>query len=308
MSRMFVPFAVVLCLLVPIITPISSATAFEMEGIVDRANGTFGQLRKISLKATKQPDPAGEGLLADKWICDKPAGIVRIRTIELCHVITEAPIRQAREPSLIRYRVLIEKGLEDLTTGFTKDVARILTDENGWARSGIRFKRVNEGYDLTVVLAMPASVDRLCRPLRTGGSLSCAIGGRANINAERWLYGAETWGDDVIGYHSYLINHEVGHVMGLGHAKCPSEGAPAPIMLPQTKLLDGCTANGAPTPTDLAMLKRVLPGLERRLSGAPVKRRFRRASRRYRKRFRRRRINRGGYVRRRKRSTRRRRS
>jgi hypothetical protein len=213
MSRMIVQSAVVLCLLALIITPISSVSAFEMEGTVDRASSTFSLMRKTSLQAVEHPKAASEGMLADKWICSKRAGVVRTRKVQLCHVVAEAPIKQAREPKLIRYRVLVEKGLEDHTAGFTKDVALILTDKAGWARSGVHFKRVNDGYDLTVVLALPASIDRLCRPLRTGGWLSCAIGERANINAERWLNYAKTWADNVAGYHSYLINHEVGHVM-----------------------------------------------------------------------------------------------
>ena len=66
MSRMIVQSAVVLCLLALIITPISSVSAFEMEGTIDRASSTIGLMRKTSLQAVEHPKAASEGMLADK--------------------------------------------------------------------------------------------------------------------------------------------------------------------------------------------------------------------------------------------------
>ena len=218
---------------------------------------------------------ATNGLIADKWDCDKPAGVVRVRRVALCRVRPETGDRSASAAmpagpdasGTIRYRVLVEKELGHLARDFAARVDLILGLDTGWARNGIRFVQVADKPSFTVLLARPKSVDRLCRPLRTRGRLSCAIYRGAVINAKRWQEGAQTWGQDIKGYHHYLVNHEVGHVLGLRHLKCPAAGAPAPLMLQQTIFLKGCTPNGAATPSDVTSLLRVLPRIKRRLTG-----------------------------------------
>ena len=140
---------------------------------------------------------------------------------------------------------------------------------------GVRFVRVAHGEDITILLARPRSVDRLCVPFKTGGWLSCAMMRRANLNFDRWKKGAKTWGDDILGYRSYLINHEVGHLLGLKHFPCEAPGDPAPVMLPQTKFLKGCKANGVPNETEKAALAKTLG----RFKTKALKRRARRAKR-----------------------------
>ncbi len=216
--------------------------------------------------------------------CEADENSVRIRRVKFCKIASSETLPAQIGPA-IRYRVLVEKGLESGAFEFAGDVARILAAEDGWVLGGMQFVHVNEDFDLTIVLAQPRAVDRLCRPLRTRGRLSCAISGRAVINAKRWRDGADTWGDNVARYRHYLVNHEVGHLLGLSHARCPGPGMPAPIMLPQTKYLKKCAANGALTETDLAMLDPLKSLLAQRLSRISADRlrprpRIRRAGRR----------------------------
>lgn len=224
--------------------------------------------------------------------CGGASDVVRIRKVALCPV-PPAPATTAinasidplpNTPRIIRYRILVESGLESEADNFASRVALVLNRSTGWTQNNVRFSHVSKGYQLTILLAEPASIDRLCRPLRTGGRLSCAIGGRAHINADRWRGGTATWGNDVQGYHHYLINHEVGHVLGLRHLDCPTPGAPAPIMLPQTRFLKGCIANGVATPQDLTRMRRALSYFGRRVASSKRVRKRTRSSRRYRRR------------------------
>ena len=114
-------------------------------------------------------------------------------------------------------------------------------------RGEVAFRRVRCGpVDFRVVLAAPATVDRLCYPLRTNGSLSCATGARAVLNVRRWRRGAPAFHGNVALYRRYLVNHEVGHLLGHGHSSCQAAGARAPVMMQQTLGVGACRANGRP--------------------------------------------------------------
>jgi hypothetical protein len=164
--------------------------------------------------------------------------------------------REARERNAMRYRLLIEVGLEDQWPEWVATVGGVLDDERGWKASGREFVRVDDHEHFTVLLAHPNTVDRLCKPLRTGGVYSCGRNGRATLNATRWLNGTTTWGDELDGYRMYMINHEVGHLLGMPHRDCHEPGAPAAVMVQQTMTLDGCTAEGWPAQFELAALRK----------------------------------------------------
>lgn len=198
--------------------------------------------------------------------CDETNGFLRIRRVPLCQFDASAHNEKQREISKIGYRLLVEKGLENHATEFAQNVAVVLGSDKGWGKAGLKFARVTNGEDMTIILARPTSVDRLCRPLRTKGEVSCALGGRAIINSERWLHGAATWKENVKPYRSYLISHEVGHLLGLSHAQCPGAGQPAPIMLQQTIDLQECVANDTVTITDLKLLDKYMPIIQKRLA------------------------------------------
>jgi hypothetical protein len=151
----------------------------------------------------------------------------------------------------VSYIVEVEQGLSVSPAGFATAVLEILTHPHGWQHVTGRAIRPAAGNsaDLRVTLASPATVDRLCAPLRTLGEVSCWNGSRAVINALRWTRGASTYGRNLPAYRAYLISHEVGHALGRGHAKCPRRGRPAPVMLQQTLSLGGCRTNPWPAVT-----------------------------------------------------------
>ena len=95
-------------------------------------------------------------------------------------------------------------------------------------------------------IVTPGTTDRLCAPLLTRGEVSCQNGNRVVLNAKRWVLGADAYGSDLKNYRRYLVNHEVGHYLGYRHVECPGGDEPAPVMMQQTKGLDGCRKNPWP--------------------------------------------------------------
>lgn len=124
-------------------------------------------------------------------------------------------------------------------------VVDTLSDERSWTSQGVGFRLLDEGGDFTITVASPDRVDRLCRPLRTNGYFSCAANGWVVFNSDRWFGATDSWPSDLDTYRRYLVNHEVGHyILPPGHPGCPGEGELAPVMMQQTKGLNGCLPNG----------------------------------------------------------------
>lgn len=147
-------------------------------------------------------------------------------------------------------RVEVEKGLPVDLAVFAEAVLTTLNDPRGWSGvDGVTFARTDgETPDVRVVLSSPATTDALCAPLDTAGELSCGTTGAAILNFRRWVEGAEAFGPDVVAYRQYLVNHEVGHVLGHRHEECPAPGALAPVMVQQSISTQGCLPNGWPRP------------------------------------------------------------
>jgi hypothetical protein len=154
---------------------------------------------------------------------------------------------------IVTFIVETEVGLPVDPDCFARVVELTLGDHRSWIGSGdFSIRRVDSGpADLRVTLASPDTVDRYCAPLRTAGIYSCWDGSRAMLNFMRWEFGASDFGDDLIAYRTYQINHEVGHGLGHGHLGCTGEGDLAPVMMQQTKTVGSCVPNGWPTAREL---------------------------------------------------------
>ncbi len=144
-----------------------------------------------------------------------------------------------------RVSIEVEDGLPQDRDVVADQVVAVLGDERGWRSDGWSFTHVRSDPDVRILLASPDTVDRLCAPLLTRGEVSCRAGDLVVLNVKRWVRGVEHY-DDLDAYRTYLVNHEVGHALGKYHVGCPSPGAKAPVMLQQTKGLQGCTPNPWP--------------------------------------------------------------
>ena len=154
------------------------------------------------------------------------------------------------------FRVEVElaiTGARDADAGPTLNdalstIEAVLGHPRGWtARGDLAFQHVASATPaLTILIAVPETVDRLCAPLDTEGFFSCRIGQRAVLNVERWRKSMPHWTAGLEEYRAYLINHEVGHFLGKGHLSCPEPDTAAPVMQQQSIDLAGCKPNGWP--------------------------------------------------------------
>ncbi|WP_318842773.1 DUF3152 domain-containing protein [Myceligenerans pegani] len=185
------------------------------------------------------PD-AGSGLLDDVEVPRKASGkLVTARGSE----------RAPGDGEVLRVRVAVEKGLPVDRGVFADAVMATLNDPRGWSSvDGVTFARTDaDDYDFRVVLASPRTTDELCHPLDTGGTLSCGVIGSAVLNFRRWVHGSDAWESDAR-YRQYLVNHEVGHVLGHQHDQCTGKGERATVMVQQTLSTQGCRPQPWPAP------------------------------------------------------------
>lgn len=115
-------------------------------------------------------------------------------------------------------RVSTRDGLAGVTpAAFAAQVVEVLGDPGSWTACAVR---CSASADFTVYRATPRTRDRLCGD---GDDLytSCGHGKDAVINTARWGLGTSGCGADIAVYHAYVIDHEVGRVLGYGHELCP---------------------------------------------------------------------------------------
>lgn len=171
-------------------------------------------------------------------------------------------------PRTVEVRYRIERRTDDpATEGFEEVVRATLDDPRGWQRAGFRLVHDPEAR-YVIVLAEGPEVDELCEPYDTGGRYSCQIGPVVALHADRWRTATPQWTGDLGTYRRYLVNHEVGHLLGLHHPtpQCPAEGLAAAIMSQQSTELGGCHPNGWPLDWEIELASRhelpLAPGYE----------------------------------------------
>ena len=153
----------------------------------------------------------------------------------------------------VRYRTVVDKDVDYPAKTFSDEVRVYLSDPDGWISKGYTF-RESPRAKITIHLSSP---EYLANNGCKDRGLSCAdMGGpHMYLNAMRWTQGATPSKLTLKSYRQYMVSHEMGHVLGFDHVKCPAHGHPAPIMMQQTKGIAGCTPNTKLTPSDLTNKK-----------------------------------------------------
>lgn len=117
-----------------------------------------------------------------------------------------------------------------------------LNHPNGWSTKGYFFEPVSDREDVLIRLVLPSIIEKECGLSK---NLSCAEfrGKHVYLNADRWFHGSKESKLDLADYRQYLVSHEIGHILGYDHVKCPCAGCSAPIMMQQTLGIGKCLPN-----------------------------------------------------------------
>lgn len=153
----------------------------------------------------------------------------------------------SRQPRVHTLVVKAEGGTGIDANAAAHEVMAVLSDRRGWTGvQGQSFQLVTDpaAAEFTVYLASPGRVQKMC-PLDVQMTWSCSAGTTVLLNTDRWLYRTPSY-TDLAAYRAYMVNHEVGHYIGHGHRPCGGPGKEAPVMMQQSKGLDGCRANPWP--------------------------------------------------------------
>ena len=176
---------------------------------------------------------------------------------------------------IIYYSIDISSNIDSNVDDFINSVQSIIEHRYGWSSIyPITFKRISS-YELRqrvtdspfdhfeLILMDDKDIHQNCGSSLDGLSCFNYKTRILSIRKSRWLYGSKQSKMSLKQYRNYLINHEVGHAIGLPHNSTPiiKDGkCYSPIMHQQTKgQLLGCL------PTEYPM-KEEVPSYDKLLS------------------------------------------
>lgn len=142
-------------------------------------------------------------------------------------------------------------GIDGAATG--KVIHQILNDSRSWAKEGYTVAEVPSGAQLHIFILPNNMVADKCHRDGLNQDGGCVEGRNIYLSAQRWAQGDESFikrGGTIEEYRIYLLNRQVGMVLGKGVSECTEAGRIAPVMQPQTESLSPCKANGWPYPAN----------------------------------------------------------
>jgi len=142
------------------------------------------------------------------------------------------------------YDILLDPKLDDkkkLT--IANKIKNVLNDSRGWKQFGYKFTFNKDKSDMIITLAKNEKIKEICN----FDGLSCADlnNNVIYLNLENWIHGIQKSKLSLNDYRTYMICHEVGHILGKGHIKLSKlqSGSKVPVMVQQTLGIGNCKPN-----------------------------------------------------------------
>lgn len=173
------------------------------------------------------------------------------RTTSAASVATPPIGHRVPTRRLVTYHVETRGRITTSLAVFSAQAQETYDDPRGWPSAGVRFRRVAQGGDFTLVLSEARLVPRFSSAC--SAQWSCRVGRFVIINQDRWKFASPAWNAahrPIREYRHMVVNHETGHWLGHGHRSCPGPGRLAPVMMQQSKGLAGCRFNPWPLPSE----------------------------------------------------------
>jgi len=162
----------------------------------------------------------------------------------------------------LTYTVKFDKSLMMNETLVENKIKSVLQDPRGWLSHGYIFEQVDKGYksegyksdkryksdgyksDIIIKIVPAKTVEKIC----SFKGLSCAdiSNNTIYINVNRWKRGSKHSKLNLDNYRIYLVNHEIGHLLGRGHSECLKNNSKVPVMVQQTLGIGKCKPNPWP--------------------------------------------------------------
>ena len=120
---------------------------------------------------------------------------------------------------MVRYHVETRGKITTSLKQFKGQAQQTYDDPRGWRAPGSSSCRC-QGGSLTLVLCEASRVPGFSSACST--MWSCRVGRYVIINQERWKHASPAWNAAhraLRDYRHMVVNHETGHLLGLGHAR-----------------------------------------------------------------------------------------
>lgn len=138
--------------------------------------------------------------------------------------------KQQKIGKVFRYVALVEPGINRSLQCFRRRVRKTLNDPKSWC---VYFIEDEINPDFLIILSKDATIKKTCNL----EGLSCADWGKniIYINYDNWTQGSDVSGLNLEDYRTYVINHEVGHILGIHDHLKPKNGRKVPVMNQSTR-------------------------------------------------------------------------